>query len=211
MIRTAIILAGLILAVGATPLLADDIYPPPWRGQPGTTMQQWKFSVDNRQPLPDLVNNPYGNPTMTIVPFPPEWYASYGDPYQRYGVYPLSGVIEIDIPNAPSPNEFKEIWIQLVWAPEAQNPNGVPGIVITAPGSQVTTNKILQETCAGVPWRYTEWEYILVPNPTTEHIKIYGDVLVDQLVIDTRCAPEPATMALLGLGGLGMLFRRKRS
>jgi len=35
--------------------------------------------------------------------------------------------------------------------------------------------------------------------------------LVDQLVIDTRCAPEPATMALLGLGGLGMLFRRKRS
>jgi hypothetical protein len=194
------------------PLLADDLFPPPWRGQPGTTMQQWKFSVDNRQPLPDLVNNPYGVPAMTILPFPaqPGWYDSYGVPLPRQGVYPLSGQIDIDIPNAPLTNEFKEIWIQLVWTPMPEVPLGEPGILITALGSQVTSSTVLHETCAGEPWNYTEWKYILEPNPPTEHIRITGDILVDQLVIDTRCAPEPATMALLGLGGLGMLFRRKR-
>jgi hypothetical protein len=60
-----------------------------------------------------------------------------------------------------------------------------------------------------LPWYYSWYKYRLIPNPDAERVAISGSVFVDELVIDTYC-PEPATMALLGLGGLGMLFRRKR-
>ena len=39
---------------------------------------------------------------------------------------------------------------------------------------------------------------------------IGGDVFVDQLVVDTICIPEPATMSLLALGGLALLRRKRR-
>jgi hypothetical protein len=59
-------------------------------------------------------------------------------------------------------------------------------------------------------WTTTVWKWRVEPNPTDEMFRIRGDILVDQLVIDTICAPEPGTMFLLGLAALGTLIRRRR-
>jgi len=216
MTRTALVLAGLILAVGAVPLLADDINIPPWRYQPRTTYQLWEFNFPNNglKPSPDDWYSPYYQAMLTITPDPinPEWIPSYpltgGLP--RPGVWALSGNIEVWIPNNPEPLEFKDLWLQLVWMPQENYPTAIPLIEVqgTPPGQVL--GGLVESFCAGTPWIYSWYKYTLMPNPMTERIGIYGNILVDELVIDTRCAPEPATMALLGLGGLGMLFRRKR-
>jgi hypothetical protein len=35
--------------------------------------------------------------------------------------------------------------------------------------------------------------------------------IIDQIVVDTICVPEPVSMALVGLGLAAMSYRRKRS
>jgi hypothetical protein len=58
-------------------------------------------------------------------------------------------------------------------------------------------------------WTLSVFQINLYPNPPQEWFTIKGDIIVDHLAIDTRCIPEPATVALLGLGAL-VVFRRKR-
>jgi hypothetical protein len=45
-------------------------------------------------------------------------------------------------------------------------------------------------------------------NPPSEYIKIRGGINADELVVDTWCVPEPATIGLLCLG-TAMLRKRK--
>ena len=47
-------------------------------------------------------------------------------------------------------------------------------------------------------------------HPKFENIYISGSIMVDQVIIDTICIPEPITIALLGFGSL-ILIRRKRA
>ena len=46
--------------------LADDLYPPQWRGLDGSTLAAWEFSTSDVNPAVDLENNPYGPSSMTI-------------------------------------------------------------------------------------------------------------------------------------------------
>ena len=56
----------------------------------------------------------------------------------------------------------------------------------------------------GYGWYETTFKWEIRPNPPDEFFVIGGNILVDELVIDTWCIPEPTTLSLLG-GGLVLL------
>ena len=167
---------GLALLIFAQSAVADDINPAPWRGQPGTTMEQWEFSTDNARNgvAPDVVNNPFGSPSLTMNPnvwpkAPDPNGFDWADQFLgRQGVYSLSGSFDITIPNAPIPNDTKKIWLQMTWydqSPFDVNINdwigdhgpgetyGDNGIFISSstPPSQFTTATLISDTLVQPP------------------------------------------------------------
>lgn len=201
--KLLILCVAVLLGAGSS-ARAMDVIPPPWRGDPGSTMQQWEFSVFDLTPAPDVVRNPYGDPLL--------WANTHGWIPQldcRQGIWPLSGEIDVYIPNAPYAPE-KLIWIQLTWkAGNEVNPYlpDEPMVGVT-PFDKIIISRT--DTLVDCGWTHSIFVIDMWPNPIGEWITIKGDILVDELVIDTIC-PEPATIALLGLGGLALHgIRRKR-
>jgi hypothetical protein len=194
---------------------ADDLNVPPWAGDPGSTHQKWEFNTgpDTNPPPETDLDNPYGDPVLTVLPsgnLPEDSY--YEELAGRIGVWELDGAFVIEIPNRPDPDPWKWLWIQLTWMPDAQS--GVPQIIVEAEDAQavpITDIELIDEveTPIGDPWHHITYVYEIWPNPAFETIYIGGSIFVDEIVIDTICIPEPATMGLLAFGGLPLL-RRKR-
>jgi hypothetical protein len=206
-----------IFALGAASAFAEPPVPI-WRGAEGSTFQAWTFSDGNDTPLPDIVNNQYGNPLLH-VDTDHDWYDLPPDSSQGVqGVWALSGEIDLVIPNNPQPNPFKEIWINVVWKPEKdfqggplQNPflPDEPLVAVT-PFEYMDIVKDFEEVDQN-GWYHTLYIATIWPNPPKEFISLKGNILVDELSIETICVPEPATIALLSLSSLCALRARRRN
>ena len=112
----------------------------------------------------------------------------------------------IEFPNYPPPNPYKDIWVQITWAPEAQygeptvkvQPEGIePGVIVPLdPQSPIDMPGT---------WYHSTYKVRIEPNPPWELIVIQGSVYVDEVVVDTYCVPEPGGMLALITGSLGLV------
>jgi hypothetical protein len=184
---------------------------PGWRGGANTSFQQWSFDNNNMNPLPDtgFPPNPYGTPETWIVNGA-AWKAGPIDSHS--GVWQLgTGDIAIKIPNNPAAQLQKDIWVELLWKEgfDSTFRPEQPMLGIYPSGSYTQINTTREDTSVGSGWTSSVFKISIWPNPPSEWITIGGDINLDQVVIDTRCIPEPATFGLL-IGGAFMAIRRGR-
>ena len=196
------------ILVSAVCAIADDFSPPPWeRNTDGTTFQKWSFdaSADKGPMAPDESYNIYDEPLLRV-----DTTANWNQ-----GAWPLTGEIDILIPNRPQsdPGSYKEIWLQLTWKGADLDP-----FLWDEPFVSLRTHPAWDEYESLPPvsteengWTHTLFKIKVWPNPYEEMITLKGDIIVDQVVVDTRCViPEPATLALIS-GGAFLAIRRRRN
>ncbi|MBX3380546.1 MAG: hypothetical protein KF805_10660 [Phycisphaeraceae bacterium] len=212
MSRTLRTLPAVLVAVAgfsASWAQADDLNPPPWRGQLHSTFQHWTFPVANPSGAPDVWNNPSGTPQMT-----PSDNSQYFPEFNgRTGVWclPLEGDLRFRVPNDNDPDAlYKIIWIQVTWL----------GAILPDAGGESSTGKPFQLTAdpqtVQLPdgWNHTTWEFIIPECPDFEIAFLRNlataPLYIDQVVIDTICiVPSPST-SVLALAGLVVAGRRRR-
>jgi hypothetical protein len=180
---------------------------PPWQGEPRTTFQEWDFATNSVTPSPNsvTVNNPYGDPLLRVTPAD-EWVSTVDG---RQGVWPLSGEIDVYLPNWQELQPKKEIWIQLTWKAtdvDLYLPN--EPLIGVAPFESMQMSR--EDSAEQDGWVSSLFIIDIWPNPSEEWISVKGDIMVDELLIDTYCVPEPVTILLLGAGGTLVTLARKR-
>jgi len=214
---------ALVMVVGTSACVfgALDLNPPDWRGDSNTTYQAWTF--DNGNNPADLEadwDNPNNTPSASfldtggvLIPdgdndtFWMENHPQFGSG-QHFGVWRIYGsdYLELTIANDPIERLTKEVWLQLTYS-ACDYP-----IFDTTPG--FNDIELVGEISLGNDYDHLTLLITIEPNPDLEVIKLrpYGCTLsIDEIVVDTRCIPEPATICLLGLGGLSLIRRKRKA
>ena len=206
--RVAIVFAFLGLIFAVSTASADDFNAPDWREDPYTTYSIWEFDTDTNPTGPDSWSYVPGDytpaltsPTLTVSGLATHKPEDMGE----YGVWKFEDDIAIEIDNFPEENDYKEIWMQLTYYA-----SGPPDVYAEVGVDTFWGTEIFSE--ASGDYIHGIWQIIIEPNPSSEVIFIAPrdcTAYMDEIVIDTICIPEPATICLLGLGALALLRKRK--
>jgi hypothetical protein len=204
-----------VLVVLSMAVVANaSVYPPSWRGGAGTTLEQWSFSDSSTSPSPDAGNlhNPFGTPSLWIGDRA-TYFASFDS---HTGVWaPKTDEMDLEIPNNPVTGDDtqKTILAEITWKVAGLDSRTTHDdslmVGVDPEGGYTEMDFTRSDTSLGNGWFSTVVKVDIWPNPLSEWITVKGDIYIDEITIDTKCIPEPATLGLL-IGGAFMALRRKR-
>jgi len=179
----------------------------------GHTYQCWTFNAPSATGssglLADINQNPFGTPVALIGD-------TGGD-----GVFRNSGGywegqkfnLVLNIPNQRIPNDHKDIEVNMSYRGNIDNFWIIDsfGTLYTQPANKTPGDPIGD-------WNSVKYNWQLRPNPDWEVLIIsFGGqdtgawAAIDQICVETWCIPEPATLAVFGVGAAVMLRLRKKA
>ena len=209
----------ILLVLFAVPTVqADDIFPPWYWGEQNSQFWVWDTWMNAPGPMA-----PDSGGTVPDGAFPPGvGYASTSGLMDEFmGRFDVMEVVQDDgllfeLDNADVMQPEKQVRIQVTFHSQGGAPtafdvvpwyNGLPGNDLCIPA--VVAECLQQEN----GWMTCAYDFILEPNPEFESFGLKFDTypaFVDQVVIDTWCVPEPATLSLLAIGACLPVIRRRR-
>ncbi len=201
--KLSLIALALIIAV---PALAVDYWqgPPPgtWeRGMPGSTFQHWTFEEPVPGGLPEVFDNPWGEPGFDLTggfewgewECPPEMDPR-GFVTGWHCVNPDGGSLVLAIPNTPYNDGEKKIFIQITSSKHGDvsvEGFGDAGGDYTTEGWVTGLPAIQWPDPApyGGCWYTYNYGFTIRPNPQFETVTITVPycTVIDQIVVDTIC------------------------
>ncbi len=219
-------LVVLVLLAFVTPAMADDLFPPDFRGDPLSYHAEWLLftngtfgtgiytdvenAVDDSDPATTLHN---GFSTHLDFDPSPGWAMAPGGGFHN----PLSPATFVaNVVNWIDWESHKFLRIQVTWADMLGN--GPPVITdvlgYDVPDGGPYFGGLIGEFGPIVLGPFQEYYYqdwFIEPNPDWEQIQFILPMgtIVEQIVIDTVSAPEPATLLVMA-AGLPLLLKRKR-
>lgn len=194
---------------------AGVVSAPDWRGLDGTTYQEWRFDDADNPAAPEVIDNDYGSASASItVGFMGSgWWNDELGLGTQTGIWDIGGddgSIVLDIDNRPLALDYKEIYLQVTYS---QGLYASPTIDIAGAQFISSQTEFIEADGFGGGWYIDQSVWRITPNPSYEQIVLTGDSfsgsLIDQIVVDTYCVPEPTSIVLLMLGGFAV-FRKRR-
>ncbi len=219
-------IAAVVLSLLPSVLHANDLLPPSWRGEPGTTYQQWRFDSHSFV-SPEVAVNPYGNPWADTT-------GGYAVPDNtgRQGVLILNFahmLASVPIAPAGSAGGYAYVQFQITYldfksqVPNWESDNGRPGIYAkysspmdpydftsTPPGDLIDEQDVVLESglaLTGETYNWRLWRSLWRVQPVTPTMTFAigrqltpggsNEVNLDDVVIDTKLVPEPSSFVAL--------------
>lgn len=180
----------------------------------GTTYQCWDFEQDTGRfgITPSDFFNPYGDPDggpVAMIQGMGGKSVSWSD-----GTWVGEEFkVIIDIPNQPVPheNDYKRLWIDVKYLGE------VAFLWVADAVSGTRFDLVSEQKGQDGNFSTLSREWYIAPNPVEEIIVIgfKGSAaglpaFLDKICVRTECIPEPATLAILGVGAMLATGRRKK-
>jgi len=160
----------------------------------------------------DLIPYGTGNPTNDDT----HWASNFLDNTNFMAGALASGVVYLNLKNVYEPELIKEIYIYIEGT--TSDPVNPPTFRAGSNDGFYTYPKpetVFNGSMGGINNGDGTWRYILsgeiIPQPASVYLTFYvpGLTSVTDIWAGENCIPEPATICLLGIGGLALLRKRR--